>query len=135
VIDASAYKQMIFEVGEVWKGEGLVKRDEILLFAPEGDCSFDFRVGELYLVYATYNIENMLTTSTCDRTAQLSEAQADLDLLGQGYDDSIAASAPEREEEIVAAQDDEANTAVEGQASIIEQMPLIAGVEAAIAVV
>ncbi|HYZ59872.1 MAG TPA: hypothetical protein VE544_09480 [Nitrososphaeraceae archaeon] len=77
VIDASSYKQMIFEVGEVWKGEGLVKRDEILLFAPEADCSFDFRVGELYLVYASYNNENMLTTSTCDRTAPLSEAQAD----------------------------------------------------------
>jgi hypothetical protein len=42
---------MIFEVGEVWKGQGLVKRYEFLLFAPEGDCSFDFRPGKLYLVY------------------------------------------------------------------------------------
>jgi hypothetical protein len=28
------------------------QRDEFLFFAPEGDCSFDFRADKLYLVYA-----------------------------------------------------------------------------------
>jgi hypothetical protein len=60
-------------------------------------------------------------------------AQADLDVLGQGYD-SIAASAPDREEEVAAAaQDDEANTAVVSEADSIKQIPLIAGIGAAIA--
>ncbi len=69
----------------------IVKRDEVLVFGSEGSsCPFDFRIGGLYLVYASYNNENILTTSTCDRTAPLSEAQSDLDVLGMGHDGSNA---------------------------------------------
>ncbi len=44
------------------------------------DCGFDFNVGDQYLVYA-YDYTGALTTNICLRTAELSQAAADLAYL------------------------------------------------------
>jgi hypothetical protein len=46
-----------------------------------GDCGYDFRVGEKYLVYAFRTSDNKLSTSICTRTRLFSEAQEDLDYI------------------------------------------------------
>ncbi|RTE11448.1 LPXTG cell wall anchor domain-containing protein [Paenibacillus whitsoniae] len=80
-------KAVRFEVSRVWKGEAA---SEIIIYTGSGggDCGFDFKEGQEYLVYANpssmYGDKELLVTIICDRTKQLSQAQEDLAVLGEG---------------------------------------------------
>lgn len=80
-------KAVRFEVSRIWKGESV---SEIIIYTGSGggDCGFDFKEGQDYLVYANpssmYGDKELLVTIICDRTKQLSQAQEDLAVLGEG---------------------------------------------------
>lgn len=79
-------KAVIFEVAKIWKGmeQSQVK---ITTGLDDGDCGFDFSVGQEYLVYAVKSEmygSNLLSTMICDRTDILSQAQGDFSVLGEG---------------------------------------------------
>ena len=73
------------EVSTVWKGD--VDRDMYVTTPPTGgSCGFAFEEGREYILYAhdsPYD-DGGYSVSICSRTALLSEAQADLDALGEG---------------------------------------------------
>ena len=74
-----------FEVSTVWKG---VVHEVMYITTPPtgGSCGYTFVEGEEYIVYASdsHYGDDSYTASICSRTALLSEAQADLDALGEG---------------------------------------------------
>ncbi|TLS50707.1 hypothetical protein FE782_18570 [Paenibacillus antri] len=80
-------KRVLFEVESTWKGVDETKV-VIATGGGGGDCGFDFKEGEQYLVYASnskmYGDEEQLVSIICDRTASLGAATADLDFLGEG---------------------------------------------------
>ena len=88
--DASSYSPQDhttvgFEVSTVWKG---AVHEEMYVTTPPtgGSCGVPFLEGEEYIVYGhdrDYAAEGY-TVRTCSRTALLSQAQADLDMLGAG---------------------------------------------------
>jgi hypothetical protein len=45
-----------------------------------GDCGFDFKAGEKYLIYA-YEFKGRIITTICSRTKALSKAQNDVEIL------------------------------------------------------
>jgi Tissue inhibitor of metalloproteinase len=69
-------------VSEVWKGP----RQQTIEITTEADsgvgCGYPFEEGQEYLVYATGN--DHLSVSLCSETKPLSEAEADLEALGEG---------------------------------------------------
>lgn len=74
------------DIGETWKG---VSGGTIALLggAGGGDCGYDFREGERYIVYAYTSLaygEPTLGTSICTRTRLLADADTDLASLGEG---------------------------------------------------
>ncbi|MFK8000116.1 MAG: hypothetical protein AB8H86_10985 [Polyangiales bacterium] len=70
-----------FRITQQWKGVGDV--EELEIDTGPGTCRFDFQDGEIYLVFARLDGER-LQTSICERTALLSDAEADLMELGPG---------------------------------------------------
>ena len=74
-----------FEVSAVWKG---TVHEEMYITTPPtgGACGFTFDEGEEYIVYAYDSAypEGGYATGICSRTALLSNAQEDVDALGQG---------------------------------------------------
>ena len=70
-------------VERVWKGS---PRGEVRLVTGRGggDCGYRFEVGGSYLVYAYGSGAGGLGTNICQRTARLSEAAKDLQVLGKG---------------------------------------------------
>src|SRR5438067_5218582 len=46
-----------------------------------GDCGYDFKVGERYLVYAYRNARSGLAASICSRTRPIAKAEEDLQYL------------------------------------------------------
>jgi hypothetical protein len=78
------FRRVRFVVEENFRGAS-VKRGgalEVLTGFGGGDCGYDFRIGERYLVYAQHfpNAESLFT-GICSRTRRLSEAAADLAYL------------------------------------------------------
>ena len=79
-------KSVLFEVTNTWKG---VEQSQIIITTGQGrgDCGFDFKEGEEYLVYANestmYGAESLVSV-ICDRTNELSSLQNDLAILGEG---------------------------------------------------
>jgi acetylornithine deacetylase/succinyl-diaminopimelate desuccinylase-like protein len=74
---------MKFKVDQFWKEQ----IDETLLLntgGGGGDCAYNFKVGKNSLVYAYGSDDSILSTSICQRTAELSEAKSDLAFLGKG---------------------------------------------------
>jgi hypothetical protein len=71
-----------FRVESSWKGR-LPKKVSVSTGQGHGDCGYQFEVGQSYLVYAYGSDENSLSTNICQRTAPLSEAAADIKLLGK----------------------------------------------------
>lgn len=74
-----------FAVSTVWKG---AVHEEMYITTPPtgGSCGFTFSEGDEYIVYAydsPYE-EGGYTVGICSRTALLSQAQADIDALGEG---------------------------------------------------
>lgn len=79
-------KSVLFEVMNTWKG---VKQSQIIITTGQGggDCGFDFKEGEEYLVYANESTmygAKSLVSIICDRTNELSSSQEDLEILGEG---------------------------------------------------
>lgn len=74
-----------FEVSTVWKGD--VHETMYITTPPTGgSCGYTFVEGEEYVVYASdsHYGDDSYTAGICSRTALLSDAQADLDSLGDG---------------------------------------------------
>ncbi len=74
-----------FEVGAVWKG--VVHERMYVTTRPDGaSCGFAFVEGEEYVVYAhdSAEVDGGYGVYRCSRTALLSQAQADIDALGEG---------------------------------------------------
>jgi hypothetical protein len=72
-----------FRVLEVWKGP---EQDTLEVTTTRWDgvnCGSAFEEGQKYLVYA-HRKEQSLSNPDCGRTGPLSEASADLELLGNG---------------------------------------------------
>ena len=79
-------KTIVFKVGETWKG---IDSTNISIFTgnDSASCGIDFTVGKEYLVYAhtlDSTGESILSTTLCDRTAELANAGDDLTLIGKG---------------------------------------------------
>lgn len=79
-------KSVLFEVANTWKG---ARQSQIIIITGQGggDCRFDFKEGEEYLVYANESTmygAKSLVSIICDRTNELSSSQEDLAILGEG---------------------------------------------------
>ncbi|WP_246942875.1 hypothetical protein [Bacillus pinisoli] len=74
--------KVTFKVSEIWKGEN---KSEITIYTARDSeaCGFEFMQGVSYLVYATEN-GGKLRTGICSLTKDLSQASADLVVLGEG---------------------------------------------------
>jgi hypothetical protein len=60
----------------------LKEGDAVVVYSDPGDCGFDFRAGETYLVYADEDEQDThLETTACTRTARVSDAGEDLAYL------------------------------------------------------
>ena len=74
-----------FEVSAVWKG---TVHEDMFITTPStgGSCGFTFAEGEEYVVYADDSAygDNGYAAGICSRTALLSQAQGDIDALGEG---------------------------------------------------
>jgi len=66
-----------------WKGN---LPSEVTLATGQGggDCGYKFEIGQSYLIYAYGPDEKRLSTNICQRTAALTDAAADIKLLGKG---------------------------------------------------
>jgi hypothetical protein len=71
-----------FRVSEVWKGPGQ-RTLEVHTALMGMSCGYPFKEGQEYLVYA-YTGKQGLEVDLCGATKPLSEAQADLEVLGAG---------------------------------------------------
>jgi hypothetical protein len=71
------------KVERSWKGS-LPEEISINTGRGGGDCGYRFEVGESYLIYAYGSDVGRLSTNICQRTAKLSEAVKDLQILGKG---------------------------------------------------
>jgi hypothetical protein len=87
VRDIRGYQSIsvLFQVSQVWKGK---KQSQVIIAtgAHSASCGFNFVKGQEYIVYANESDmygKKQLTTSICDRTNKLSDAQEDLKKLGQ----------------------------------------------------
>ncbi|WP_204563021.1 hypothetical protein [Neobacillus notoginsengisoli] len=78
-------EKVLFEVDQTWKGS---VNSQVNLATEHNSCSFQFREGENYIVYAKpspkFKDESLLTTGVCDRTALVGQANEDLSILGTG---------------------------------------------------
>lgn len=79
-------KSVLFEVSKIWKG---VEQSQIIITTGQGggDCGFDFKEGQEYLIYANestmYGAKSLVSV-ICDRTNELDSSQEDLAILGEG---------------------------------------------------
>lgn len=74
--------KVIFEVSKVWKGK-VEKQQVVLTSGSSASCGYYFAKGKEYLVY-TSGQESVMQTGLCSGTKPLSNAQADLAVLGKG---------------------------------------------------
>lgn len=94
-------KSVLFEVTNTWKG---VDQSQIIITTGQGsgDCGFDFKEGEEYLVYANESTmygAKSLVSIICDRTNELSSSQEDLAILGEGHPPTEEVDLTEKYEE------------------------------------
>ena len=71
-----------FEVSKIWKGK-LEQQIVVTTSGSSASCGYSFQKGAEYLVYASAQ-EAKLQTGLCSGTKPLSQAQADLAVLGTG---------------------------------------------------
>lgn len=84
IIGAIEYRDVnLFEVEKTWKG---IEQSQIMIYDNGHDesCGFVFEEGKSYIIYAYKSKDGDLYTSYCSRTAELSNANADLEQLGKG---------------------------------------------------
>ncbi len=91
--DGTGSATVTLDVSKVWKGQksktitvSTATNSAACGFICESpDCTAGFKEGGEYIVYAgDYNGDGALSTSICTRTKLLSEAQEDLEGLGEG---------------------------------------------------
>jgi hypothetical protein len=79
--DHFAQRPVTFRIEEAFKGDRH-DTEQIWTGFGNGDCGYDFHVGESYLVYAYRDSETgRMTTSACTRTAPGADATTDLEYL------------------------------------------------------
>ncbi|WP_456276936.1 hypothetical protein [Bacillus sp. AK128] len=74
--------KVTFQVNEIWKGEN-TSQISVYTARDSASCGFNFSKDESYLVYAIQN-EGILKTGICSLTKELSRANDDLTILGEG---------------------------------------------------
>lgn len=82
----------IFEISHIWKGSIATNETSILTPSLGVACGISFSEGGEYLVYADYQKNelfpeedrNLLWTNFCTRTENISWAQEDLEVFGEG---------------------------------------------------
>ena len=74
--------KVTFEVSEVWKGNS-ERRLVVTTSDSSASCGYSFQEGQEYLVYASAE-DAQLQTGLCSGTKRLSDARADLAVLGEG---------------------------------------------------
>lgn len=74
--------KVIFEVSKIWKGK-VEKQQVVLTSGSSASCGYYFEKGKEYLVY-TSGQESVMETGLCSGTKALSDARADLAVLGKG---------------------------------------------------
>jgi hypothetical protein len=72
-----------FRAEKSWKGN-VSRRINISTGENSALCGFNFEVGKSYLIYAQGTNATDLQTNICTRTAGLTNAKADLKVLGRG---------------------------------------------------
>lgn len=75
-----------FKVRQTWKG---IEDSQVIIVTGwgDGDCGFDFQVGQEYLVYGNESEmygEKALVALSCSRTSEINLAQDDLQILEDG---------------------------------------------------
>jgi hypothetical protein len=76
-----------FAIESAYRGLQDKKVTEVVTGSGGGDCGYDFRVGEKYLVYAfSHPATGKLYTGICSRTRRLAEAGDDLDYFAKKDD-------------------------------------------------
>lgn len=84
-------RQISFEVTNTYRGT-VGSTVDILTGSGGGDCGFDFKEGQSYLVYASVQPETgKLFTTICTRTRLLSDARDDLDYFKKMNDPTLGA--------------------------------------------
>lgn len=75
--------RVTFAVDRSWKGRN---EPELIVYtaAESMQCGYPFENGDNYLVYAYSEGDDRLGTNSCTRTRKLTDAQEDLDALGNG---------------------------------------------------
>lgn len=111
-------KLVTFDVDRAWKG---VSEDRVTAVTPANSaaCGYDFEEGGEYLIYS-HDAEESLNVIICSRTQPLDGANADLIVLGDGY------------QPVLAAEDGNVVGKEKNIASLFN-MPVIIGIGAAIA--
>jgi Carboxypeptidase regulatory-like domain len=69
-----------FSVDQAFRG---VNNSQVSVITGQGagDCGYDFKIGEQYLVYAFQDSQKMLSTSICSRTKLVRNADEDLEYI------------------------------------------------------
>ena len=76
-----SHRQYLVSVNSVFKADSLFQEYVIKTGIGGGDCGFVFKKNRSYLIYAHRLKRDTLTTSICDPTKLLSQAEKDLRLL------------------------------------------------------
>lgn len=81
-----SYTTVKLKVIDSWKGN-LSKEITILTGLHDGNCRYSFAVGKTYLIYgyhgSMYSSGKSLETNICTRTTLISEAKAEMKILGK----------------------------------------------------
>jgi hypothetical protein len=74
--------KVTFKVDRIWKG---ISETEVSIYTgrDSAGCGYHFEEGESYLIYAS-ETEGKLTTGLCSLTKELSSADQDITILGEG---------------------------------------------------
>jgi hypothetical protein len=74
--------KVYIRVVEVWKG---VTRENVVVTTPKDSsfCGYPFKLNEKYLIYAYRYKKEDLSTSLCERTTILENAEEDIEFLGE----------------------------------------------------
>jgi hypothetical protein len=75
-----AYRIFRFSVDQAFR---VVNNSQVSVVTGQGagDCGYDFKIGEQYLVYAYRDSQKMLSTSICSRTKPVRIADEDLEYI------------------------------------------------------
>jgi hypothetical protein len=90
--DAYQDRLVLFEIERAYRGLEGKTAAEVVTGTGGGDCGYDFREGEKYLVYAyQHPATGKLYSGICTRTRRLSEASDDLEYFAKKDDPAHAA--------------------------------------------